>query len=86
MDGAGGRCGLKGEGWKLGQVLLGWGHHLGHRVWAQARVGTWAEQGMGTALVNTKGPWHTHMFAQKDLKLIQTPIPATHPNPSFLVT
>lgn len=75
---------MKEEGWKLGEVLLGWGHHLGHRVWARARVGTWAEQGMDTALVNTKGPWHTHMFAQKDLKFIQThsrplPPPPTKP-------
>lgn len=69
---------MKEEGWKLGEALLWWGRHLGHRVWAQARVGTQAEQAMDTALVNTKGPWrtHTHTFARKDLKLIQT-----HPRP-----
>lgn len=50
------------------KALLGWGHHLGYRVWAQARVGTRAEQAVDTALVNTKGPWHTRVFAQKDLK------------------
>lgn len=55
-------------------------------------------QGGDTALVNTKGPWHTHLFAQKDLKLIQAcplspetpdpPAPAhpTHLNLFFFVT
>lgn len=40
--------GVKEEGWRLEKALLGWGHHLGYRVWAQARVGTQRESRLWT--------------------------------------
>lgn len=79
---------MKEEGWGLGEALLGWGHHLGHRVWAQGRVGT-HRAGYGHCLSKYQGPVaHTHICTEglevnPDPPL--TPVHPAHPNLFFLV-